>query len=91
MQIDIIVIQQQQGLNIPTQMKQEKTILNNFIKMREALKKEMKIFHKEIKGKTNKKIKQAKETLEDLKIELVAIKKTPTERIQEMEKSVNKQ
>lgn len=68
------MIQQQQGLNIPIQMKQEKTILNNFIKMREALKKEMKIFHKEIKGKTNKKFKQAKETLEDLKIELVAIK-----------------
>ncbi|KAL6032726.1 hypothetical protein STEG23_016164 [Scotinomys teguina] len=69
---------------------------NDFKKMREALKEEVKISLKELEEKANKKleevkesqeksIKQMKETVQDLKIEIQTIKKTQTEAMLETE------
>jgi hypothetical protein len=74
----------------PNTAKTQDDFISNFIKMIGAFKEEMNKSLKEIQENTIKQMKEMNKTVQDLKIEIEAIKKTLTEGILDMENLGNR-
>jgi hypothetical protein len=83
-------ILQQQALNIITTPElQDNNLKSNLMEMIEVFKEEMNESLKEIQGNKIKQVKERNKIVQELKIEIEAIRKAQTEAILEMEKPRN--